>query len=211
MAKLIDISVSLRTGIPTWPGVPPFCHSWLKRLERGDVVNSSAISMDVHTGTHIDAPLHFLGNGDSVNSLDLDRFCGLAQVIEFMGAGPVTAQFLDSASPPERIERLLIKSRNSSLWKQERFCTDYTALSEDAAQWVVDKGIRLVGVDYLSVQCFDTHPRVHSILLEAGVAILEGLDLSNVTGGVFELLCLPLSISGSEGAPARAVLREISK
>jgi len=164
--------------------------------------------MDVHTGTHIDAPLHFLRDGDSVDSLDLDRFCGPVQVVEFMDTGAMTARFLDLACHPE-VERLLIKSRNSSLWEQEGFCADYSALSEDAAQWIVAKGIQLVGIDYLSVQCFDTDPRVHTILLQAGVAIVEGLDLSKATCGTYELICLPLSISGSEGAPARAVLREM--
>jgi len=209
MTKLIDISVPLRCGMPAWPGSTRFSHIWVKRLDCGDDVNSSVMTVDIHAGTHIDAPLHFLDGGNSVDMLDLNLLCGPVYVVECEDPVEITAGFLDSAALPTVAERLLVKSSNSRLWEQNEFNPDFAAFTEAAAQWIVDRGIRLVGVDYLSVQHFNDPPLVHNILLHAGVVVLEGLDLSKVSQGVYELICLPLSIEGAEGAPARAVLREM--
>jgi arylformamidase len=211
MTNLIDISVPLRNGMPIWPGSTGFTHTWVKKFDSGILVNASAIAMDIHAGTHVDAPLHFIENGDSVDMISLDLLCGLVHVLEFSDVGSVTASCLSATELPSGVVRLLIKSRNSSLWMQKDFNADFTALTEDAAQWLVDKGIRLVGIDYLSVQGFTDPSSVHNILLNAGVVVLEGLNLSKVLPGVYELFCLPLKISGAEGAPARAVLRKIQK
>lgn len=209
MDRIIDISVPLKTGMPSWPGSPGFRHSWLRKLERGEGENLSAMTTDMHAGTHIDAPLHFLAGGAAVDEMDLQLFCGTARVIECIGKGAVSAEQLAALRVGMGTERLLIKTRNSALWQKGDFQSDYAALTPDAAELLLEHGVRLVGIDYLSVQCFNDPPQVHAILLGGGVALLEGLDLSHVSPGEYELICLPLRIAGAEAAPARAILREL--
>ena len=166
---------------------------------------------DVHIGTHIDAPLHYIKDGKSIEQLELDDLIGPAVVAYLSEAETITKNVLEELSLPEDTRRLLLRTRNSSLWEtgSHRFQTNYVALTQDAAQWIVDRGIYLIGVDYLSVQRYGEDSQTHEILLSAGVIIVEGLNLAHVESGMYELICLPLKLVGSDGAPARAVLRKM--
>ncbi len=203
---IIDISVPLREGIPTWPDSVGLRHEWVKRINNGDDSNDSIMKCDIHLGTHVEAPLHYFEDGDSVDMLSIDMLCGTAFVADLTGVNPIGESTLSGLDLPEGTERLLFRTDNSNLWEKDKFDPDFVALTEDAAAWIVNKGIRLVGVDYLSVQRFYDAPHVHRILLKAGTIILEGLNMTGVTSGLYELVCLPLKLVGAEGAPARAVL-----
>ncbi|UCG14840.1 MAG: cyclase family protein [Deltaproteobacteria bacterium] len=211
-SKFIDISLTLSPDIPIWPGSVGFRLTPTKRLEAGDTENVSRLDCDVHIGTHVDAPRHFLTNGATVEQLPLDVLIGQA----FVGCVPeddlVTRGKLAGLDIPNNANRLLLRTRNSHFWERgvSRFRKDYVALTAEAAHWVVERGIRLIGVDYLSVQCWQDPPRTHEVLLEAGVVILEGLNLAGVEEGTYDLICLPLKIAGAEGSPARAVLRRLT-
>jgi len=212
MPELIDISVPLDENLPTWPGSPGFDLEPLQRMEDGAEANVSRLTCDVHTGTHIDAPRHFVANGKTVEQLPLDALVGPAVVARIPDEiDTITADVLRAAEIPRRAERLLLRTRNSDLWSSHpgSFQRDYVALAPDAAQWVVDHNIRCLGVDYLSVQHYADGPETHQILLQAEVVIVEGLDLSSVAPGSYELICMPLKLAGSDGAPARAGLRPL--
>ena len=209
--KIIDISLPIRPDLPVWPGDPPVVRERFRAISDGNVSNDSRIDCSVHTGTHVDAPLHFLDQGASVEQLPLDVLVGATQVIEVPDADIITQDILESQPLPEKITRLLIKTRNSILWKDDKhtFNPDFVALDRHAARWVVDRGIGLIGVDYLSVQRFhDKDPATHRVLLEAGVVIVEGLNLCDVKPGNYQLICLPIKLVGSDGAPARTILIE---
>lgn len=197
--------------MPYWPGTAALELTRTMSLEAGDGANVSRLGLDVHTGTHVDAPSHFLHGAGTVDQLRLDDLIGPAIVGDLRGVDSVSALDLERLDLPPRTIRLLLRTRNSELWSTggTDFRKDFVALVPDAAQWVVDRGIRLLGVDYLSVQQYDGDPSTHRILLGAGVVILEGLDLSAAEPGGYELLCLPLRLAGAEGAPARVVLREL--
>ena len=178
------------------------------RLEDGDEANVSQLNTDVHIGTHIDAPWHFVANGKTIEQLSLEVLIGKAVVVEMLDVSSVTAKDLEALDLPQDTERLLLRTRNSQLWENEvtEFYKDFVALTSDAAQWIVDRGIRLVGIDYLSVQRFYDSPLTHKILLGAEVIVIEGLNLSGVRSGQYYLTCLPLKLVGAEGSPARAIL-----
>lgn len=211
MTTLIDISVPLEEGMVTWPGSTGFHISWSKRIADGHTSNNSRIDSDVHMGTHIDLPLHFLRDGASAEHAALEDLNGPTHVVELQDSEVITAADLEQASIPAATERLMLHTRNSLLWASGRkeFVPDYTALKADAAEWIIDRKIRTVGIDYISIQCYSDGPEVHHILLAGGVSIIEGLNLHGVSAGVYELVCLPLLIAGAEGAPARAVLRRM--
>jgi arylformamidase len=207
---LIDITRTLRNGMVTWPGDPVFSLEKISSIEKGDPANLSLLTLGTHTGTHVDAPSHFLKGGEGVGSLDLDVLLGPCRVVEIHSGDHVCAKDLKGTVPlPQR--RLLLKTGNSSGKQRDTFNPGFTALTPDAAKWIIDNGIRLIGVDYLSVEPFDAEEGnpVHRILLEGGVVILENCDLSPVEPGEYELLCLPLKIEGSDGAPVRALLRSL--
>ena len=209
--KLIDISLPIHPGLPVWPGDPPVTLERVRTIGAGSASNDSRLACSVHTGTHVDAPRHFLKEGAPVEQLPLDVLVGPATVIEVEGAAVITPDELRSHNLPADTRRLLIKTPNSGLWADpgHAFDRDFVALDAHAARWVVEQGIRLIGVDYLSVQRFsDKDATTHRVLLEAGLVIVEGLDLRGVKPGRYELLCLPLKLAGSDGAPARAVLIE---
>jgi arylformamidase len=206
--SIIDISVPLHDGLPVWPGGADFSVEQMS-TERGDDANVSVLNCDLHAGTHIDAPLHFIEGGKSVDRIALDILCGPVFVSDLTGVDEITESDLASVPMPEGTERLLFKTRNSGLWKDRLFDPDYVALTEDGARWVVEKGIRLVGIDYLSIQPYNDEPSVHRILLGAGVVVLEGLNLTDALPGLYDLICLPLKLLGAEGAPARAILCSI--
>ncbi len=181
-------------------------------MSAGQVSNNSRLNMDVHTGTHIDAPWHFIQSGATVEALELGMLIGPARVEALPEVSSITALDLETLQIPPGTERLLLQTRNSKLWSAEdsQFREDFVALTSDAAQWIVNHGIGLVGIDYLSVQRFSDGPLTHKLLLGASVIIVEGLDLSGVQPGLYELCCLPLKLVGADGAPARAVLREMN-
>ncbi len=205
----IDVSVPLNERLPIWPGSPGFELSPLRSIACGDTDNVTRLTCDLHTGTHIDAPKHVLDNAPCIDSLDLDVLIGRAYVAEIDNQDCITPALLDASTVPAGTRRLLLKTSNSDLWTKSpgRFDSSYCALTSDAALWVVDRGIRLIGIDYLSLQRYGDGPETHRILLKAGVIVVEGLDLSRAHSGPCEMICLPLKLEGIEAAPARVVIR----
>jgi arylformamidase len=206
--QIYDISVPVHEALPVWPGESPVRLRQTARIGDGSAANVSQISCGVHTGTHVDAPLHFVDGGAPVEQLDLHTLMGPAFVGDVRGVESIGPELLARLPMPRGTERLLLRTDNSALWATSRdFKEDFAALTPEAARWVVDAGVKLVGIDYLSIQRFhDAEPWTHRILLGAGVIIVEGLDLGGVGQGMYELTCLPLLLAGAEGAPARAVL-----
>lgn len=209
-SKYIDISVAVSPDLPVWPGSTPIEFQRTLDLSDGDEATDTTLHLSVHTGTHVDAPMHFIPGGRSVEALPLEMLIGPAYVAEVDATvGVITAEILQRLTIPPGTQRLLLHTRNSALWQQREreFDPNFVALSADAAQWVVDQGIQLVGVDYLSVQRFYDGPETHQILLGAEVVVIEGLNLTAVAAGIYDLLCLPIKLQGLEGAPARVLLK----
>ncbi len=205
--KVYDISVPLRPDMPTYEGEPGPSLEFLKLLSKGDSATVSVLSLGSHTGTHVDAPSHFLDGGPGVEELSLDALVGPAYVAEFSGNTHITAADLDLMAIPADCQRLLFKTRNSDTWDDPEFHRDFIALAPDAATKLAGASIRLVGIDYLSIERFRASPHeVHQTLLASGAVILEGVDLRRVTPGSYFLVCAPLNVVGAEGAPARAFL-----
>ena len=205
--RTFDVTVPLRRDLPTYAGEPGVTLEYHKRLERGDPYNVSTISLGSHTGTHVDAPYHFIDGAPTVDQIPLDALIGPCLVVEHSGDAHLSADDLDRWNPPRDTSRLLIKTRNSRFWDDDRFHEDYIALTADAANWIVDRGILLVGIDYLSIEQFGaTKFVVHETLLKRNVVILEGLDLRGVSAGRYQMVCAPLLVVGAEGAPARVLL-----
>jgi arylformamidase len=191
-----------------WPDNPPVKIERMKDMDKGAICNVSVMSLGAHTGTHMDAPLHFIKSGKSLDKLPPDATIGPARVVEIKDREMVRPDELRKHNL-RRGERILLKTRNSSrCWKTDAFVKDFVYISREAAQYVVDRGIRTLGVDYLSVGGFYRDGlETHRILLGAEVWIIEGINLSKVKPGKYELVCLPLKVLGSDGAPARALLR----
>ena len=204
----IDISVPLRSGMAHWPDNPPVRIERTLDMDRGDVANVSEMSFGSHTGTHMDAPVHFVRDGEGIDRMPLGATMGSATVIEIQDPVSVKTDELD----PHRIgpgERVLFKTPNSARrWWEEDFIEDFVYVSQEAARYLADRGVVTVGVDYLSVGGFYRDgEETHQALLGAGIWVIEGLDLSGVQPGEYELLCLPIKVQGGDGAPARALLR----
>ena len=206
----IDISVPLRDGMVHWPGDPPISIKHVQDMEQGDTANLTMMAMGAHSGTHIDAPLHFIQQGEGVDDMPLDATVGRARVIEIRDPESIKPEEL-LRHHIRRGERILFKTRNSSsAWQTSVFVEDFVFISDEAASFLVERGVRIVGVDYLSVGSFKRGgSHVHKTLLGAGIWIIEGLDLSQVSHGNYELICLPLKLKQGDGAPARAILRRI--
>jgi arylformamidase len=209
--RVHDVSLTLRPDMPTWPGEAGPRIEPLTRMAHGDSSNVSLLTLGDHTGTHIDPPAHMIEGAATVERLPLDALIGACQVVGYDEDAHISGAWLDSAgihSP-----RVLFKTRNSERWRDERapFDEDFIALDETAAHWLVRRDVRLVGVDYLSVEPFGSgrigHP-VHVALLRAGVVIVEGLDLHDVAPRDYEIACAPLKIAEGTGAPARVFLIE---
>jgi arylformamidase len=198
--EIIDISVPIRPGMPTYPGDPTVTLERVKSLADGDVVNLSRVDLGAHTGTHVDAPLHFIDGAEAMESLPLDALVGPARVVDLTAAERLDAAAFDGV---ELAERVLLKTTNSELWARDSFAEGALQLDGGAAGVLVDAGVRLVGIDYLSIG----DPEAHRVLLGAGVVPVEGLDLRGVDAGQYELICAPLKLVGSDGAPARVLLR----
>lgn len=203
---LYDLTVTLRAGMPTYDGEPGPTRALLKIFER-DGVNVSVVSLGAHTGTHVDAPVHFLPGREGVDQLPLPAMLGPCWVVEVRGQGHVDARDLEAAGVPSDAERVILNTGNSRFWDDDHFHRDFRALTTAAARWLVARGVRLIGIDYLSIDPYEAREApAHQVLLGAGVVVLEGLDLRGVPAGRYELVCLPLKLQGSDGAPARAVL-----
>ena len=207
--RIYDITVPLSPALPVYPGDPEVTITPVAQLQWGDVANVSRLVLSSHTGTHLDAPRHFFAEGMTIDRLDLDLLIGPARVCAFPHA--TTHLTADDLRPLglAGTRRLLLKTSNATLWEKTGFQTNYIALTESAAHLLVDMGVHLVGIDYLSVDAFERQDfPVHRTLLGAGVLILEGLDLRAVPPGDYELLALPLLLQHGDGAPVRAILRQ---
>jgi arylformamidase len=203
VGRPIDVSVTVRPGMPIYAGDPGVAVELAKSIARGDSSNVSHLTLGAHTGTHIDAPRHFIPKGEAASELPLEPFIGPCAVVDATAeSGPLGRAAVASLDLPPGVERVLLKTSNSALWDRDAFEPDFVRLNADGANALIDRGIRLVGIDYLSVGDLNAH----LLLLAAGVGVIEGLDLRGVDRGDYFLVCLPLKIAGSDGAPARAVL-----
>ena len=211
---IYDLSVPISSELPTYTGDPAIKIDDWSKLTDGASANVSAIYFGAHTGTHVDAPAHFIAGAKKVDSLNLDVLIGEAQVVEVPEErSSIDEAFVATNCSPEA-ERVLFKTRNSAFWTADKagFRTDFTYLELPAAQWLIDRSVKLVGIDYLSIEQFHSlNHEVHRALLSHEVIILEGLNLSNVPAGKYELICFPLRLRThlGDGAPARAVLRTL--
>lgn len=190
--RILDVSVPVRPGMIVYPGDPDVRLERVSSIAGGDGFNLSRLDLGVHSGTHVDAPLHFVEDGASVETLPLDVLVGPCVVV----AG------LEVAAVPAGAERVLFKTPNGRLWERDEFSEDFVALDGDAARALVSRGVRLVGIDYVSIG----DEEAHRVLLGAGVVAVEGLDLRAVEPGAYRLVCAPLKLAGAEGAPARVLL-----
>lgn len=205
--RIYDVTLPLREGAATFPGDPPIRLGVHSAIERGDPANVSTLAFGSHTGTHVDAPRHFLRQGETVDHLALSRLVGPAVVLDLsdgqgdIGARELAGQDLGGSS------RVLLRTGNGERLRRGEFAADYRALTPEGAGFLLDHGVELVGVDSLSIERFgsEEYP-VHHLLLGRGVVIVEGLDLSEVAAGRYRLICLPLRLDGLDGAPARVVL-----
>lgn len=207
--RIIDVSVPISPALPVWPGDPPVRLEATSRVVLGDSSNVSRLEVGTHAGTHVDPPYHFLADGGTVDHLSLEALVGPCWVCDLTGLDRnVTAADLETAGIPDTTRRLLLKTRNSGLWSAypTEFVEEFLALEPDAARWVVERGIAVVGIDYLSIEPFNGSGDTHHILLGAGVIPIEGLNLTGVAAGPYTLVCLPLLVSGGDGAPCRTVL-----
>lgn len=206
---IYDISLPISPDLPVWPGDSAIVIEEIFSMDKGADANVSRLEAGVHIGTHVDAPHHFLNDGRTVENLALDILTGPAFVLHVNDdVDSITAEVLDAAPIPPATSRLLLRTKNSRLWTSDsrKFHSDFIAISSDGAEWLVEHGIQLIGVDYLSVAAFDDSVPTHKILLSAGIIVLEGCDLSQVPQGDYDLYCLPLKLVGSDGAPARTIL-----
>jgi arylformamidase len=207
MARFTDVSVPLKTGMPTFPGNPDFELHAVKRIAEGGSSNVSRLVLGTHTGTHVDAPRHFFDNAATVDALALDLLIGRARVVEITKRGGITREDLAAANLREDL-RVLLKTPNSAFWNEPAFRQDFTYLDESAASYLVEQGVKVIGIDYLSVEQFKKPGApAHRALLSRNAIIIEGLNLSDAAPGMYEMYCLPLPVTGGDGAPARVVLR----
>jgi arylformamidase len=208
--KIHDVSLPVSESLVVWPGDPAIRITQPSHLDRGDVATVSRLDIGAHTGTHVDAPAHFVPGGSGVDRMDLDLLVGPALVVHVPEAGVLTPEVLENLSIPPGTERLLFRTRNSDRWAlgMDEFREDYVGVDDAGARWLVARGVRLVGIDYLSISPFDNPMPPHQTLLGAGMIVLEGLDLRGIAPGAYQLVCLPLKLVGGDGAPARTILIE---
>lgn len=209
MSSYIDISYPLSDKLPSWPGSIGFEAKWHNQMPVS-INNTSSIRLDCHYGSHLDAPLHFVNEGKAINEISLEKLIGEAYVVEIRGVNSISASDLEKAKIPRCCKRLLLKTDNQVYWNKglSSFQKDFTAIDSSAANWIIERGIFLIGIDYLSIQRFHDGPEVHQILLGAEVIIVETLNLELVVEGYYKFICLPINLSGLEGAPVRAILQK---
>lgn len=206
---LYDATLPLVPGMATWPGEPGPDRTLIKSIAGGDPANVSKLCMGMHSGTHIDAPIHFIPGGAGIEGVPLDALVGPGLVVDVGDVPAVTAKLLDEIQLPPGLKRVLFKSRNSGFIEDLSFHKDFTYIAHDAARRLVAHGLRLVGIDYLSVEGFDQQePLTHRTLLGASVAIVEGCFLRAVPPGVYTIMALPLKLVGSDGGSTRLVLQD---
>jgi arylformamidase len=205
---IYDISATISNDLPVWPGDQPVSLERNKDMQLGDLYTLSQLTSTVHVGTHVDAPAHFIKGGSGIDAIDLTKLVGPCYVAHLPTVDNIDATALDQADIPIRTTRLLLRTRNSDYWARDErvFQTEFVAIDPSGAEWIVRHGIHLVGVDYLSVGSFENGIPTHEILLSNGVVPVEGLNLSGIAPGEYQLICLPLKLKGCDGAPARAVL-----
>jgi arylformamidase len=208
--RIHDITLTISNSLVTHPGDPGIQITRVHSIGKDFSSNLTKLDMGAHTGTHVDAPVHFIDGAPASETLDLQILIGPAIVIDATKEESISAKSLDNLGIPEGSERVLFRTRNSEFWKSksDEFVTNFVAITKDGAEWLVMRGIKLVGVDYLSVGPFHQGTPTHKVLLGAGVIPIEGLDLSEIAPGSYFLVCLPLKIKGSDGAPARVALLE---
>ena len=203
---IYDISIPIREGMVVWPGDAPVQVTPSSRISEGAGSNVSILRLSTHAGTHVDPPRHFIDGGGTIDRLPLDALVGPCYVCEIADEMSISVGDLETAGIPDGIERILFKTRNSDLLRGPEFRTDFTFIEPGAADWLVRRGVRLGGIDYLSVAEYKHGHPTHVRLLEAGVVVLETIDLSEVEQGTYTLVCLPLRIQDGDGSPARAIL-----
>jgi len=205
----IDVSLTLKTDVMHWPGDPPVLIERVRDMNAGDTVNLTKITMGAHSGTHIDAPRHFIKSGKGADRISLDALIGPARVIGISARNAIRKEDL-ARHRIKKGERILLRTRNSTkkIFYKDAFTEDFVYLDKTAAEFLVERGIRTIGVDYLSVGGYkkDGHD-VHKTLLGAGILVIEGLDLSPILPGRYDMICLPVKILDSDGAPARVVVK----
>ncbi len=204
-----DVSVLIETDMPVWPGDDPVQLYRRNKIEDGKNANVSFLALSVHTGTHIDAPFHFIPEGAPIEQIPMDLLIGEAQVIEIPDEVKVIdSQILKHAGMQHGVTRILFKTSNSKYWEREEkeFKKEFVAISEDGAKWLADFGIKTIGIDYLSIAPFGNSRPTHTILLSKSILVIEGLNLTNIDPGIWMMYCLPLKLKGADGAPARVVL-----
>lgn len=210
--KTYDISLSVSPDLVVWPDDSDIEFTRKSKIKNGYMTNSTHIKMSAHSGTHIDAPYHFLESGETIEKISLDKMIGRVYVLYVPGVKLITKEILEKSSIPPRTKRIIFKTDNSEIWSSENpseFVKDYVALEAEAAKYMIQRGVKLVGIDYLSIAPYDDLVSTHEVLLESGIVILEGLNLSEVSQGRYTLYCLPLKLEGSDGAPARAILQGV--
>jgi arylformamidase len=204
-----DISLTISPDLPTWPGDHPLELERFESMDKGAHNNVTRISSSVHLGTHVDAPRHFINDGRTIDQLPLDVLTGPCYVVQLPeGVEAITAEVLAATEITPEMKRILFGTSNSHFWArgESTFQTEFVAITEDGAEWLAARGVELVGVDYLSVAPYGDSVPTHLVLLKAGIVVIEGLNLSNIMRGFYDLYCLPLKIAGCDGAPARAIL-----
>lgn len=208
--RIYDISLTITPDLPVWPGDPAVVLKSMSSIAAGDDANVTGMQMGVHTGTHVDAPYHFLDDDPrTVEQMSLKTLTGRTYVMHLPDqVSVISAEILAQVEIPPRTRRLLFRTRNSSYWATDphHFREDFVAIDASGAQYLVERGVKLIGVDYLSVAPYGDGKPTHEILLKAGIVLVEGLNLSQVDQGRYTLYCLPIKLGGVEGAPARAIL-----
>ena len=211
MKRWIDISFPYYQGMAIYPGNPSYQRTVMQDVSLGDSATVSRIQMGTHTGTHIDAPLHVFADGKSVDQIPLERMNGRARLLDLRGMKEIT---------PERLKEeklckddiILMKTDNTERFQGVQVLLDYATLTYDAAEYLVGIGIKMVGIDYMTIEQARGKriegKSIHRILLGAGIVIAEGLDLRYVDEGVFAMHCFPVALKGADGAPARMSLME---
>jgi arylformamidase len=207
--KWIDISLTLKSNMVHWPSDPPFSIERVREMDKGDTVNLSKIMMGAHSGTHVDAPVHFIKGAKGVDQILIDSLIGPARIIEIADADTIKEKEL-AGHRIKKGERILLRTRNSlnKILYKDTFTEDFVYLEKGAAGFLVTCGVKTVGVDYLSVGGYKKNGMdVHRTLLNAGILIIEGLDLTEALPGFYDMICLPMKILDSDGAPARVIVK----
>lgn len=205
--EIKDLTLKVGSSTPTYLGDPSFKRRLVQSISANDPTNVSLLTMSAHIGTHVDAPSHLFNGANSIDQIPLDILVGRVLVVEYSGLGPITANDMENFGISYGITRVLFKTRNSQLLDRREFVYDYVGFTEEAGKWVVNRGIKLIGIDYLSVDApQNINFPVHRLMLAAEVVVVEGLSLGEISAGEYTLVCLPMKLEETEGAPARVIL-----